>query len=161
MNRNKYHERLESTDSVAEIFELVKDAVREVMDESRAGLDLGFLEMGNTRQCVFAFYPVGSNIIVMNKTPLRRILETKPDLLKPFVFSTLLHEYIHSLGYQDELYVRKLTCMICSNLFGAGIMSDVACNLDNYLQYVTYPGGFPALEKEIQVLEIEEQDYIG
>ncbi len=40
-------------------------------------------------------------------------------------------------------------------------ISDVACNLDNYLKYVTYPGGFPALEKEIQVIEVEEQDYIG
>ncbi len=122
MNRNKYHEWLESTNSVAEIFELVKDVVQEALGESRAGLNLGFLEMGNSQQCVFAFYPVGSNIIVMNKTPLRRIMETKPELLKPYVFSTLLHEYIHSLGYQDELYVRKLTCMICSNIFGESIV---------------------------------------
>ncbi len=161
MKRNKYHEWLESTDSVAEIFDLVKDAVQEIMGRSRAGLDIGFIEMGNTQQCVFAFYPVGSNIIVMNKTPLRRLMETKPELLKPYVFSTLMHEYLHSLGYQDELYVRNLTCKICSGLFGESVVSDIACNLDNYLKYVTYPGGFPALEKEIQVIEVEEQDYIG
>ncbi len=161
MLRNKYLENLESSDSITEIFGLVKDAVQETIGEGRAGLDLGFVEMGNTSQCIFAFYPVESNVIIMNKTPIRRIMETKPELLKPYIFSTLLHEYLHSLGYLDEIIVRKLTCMLCSKLFGEGIVSDIACNLENYLRYVTYPGGFPALEREIQVIEVEEQDYIG
>ena len=156
-----YIKRLEEAENIKDVFELVREAVEDAMGESRAGLDLGFVEMGNSQQCVFAFYPVGSNIIVMNKTPIRRIMETKPELIKPYVFSTLLHEYIHSLGYLDEDQARQLTCTIAQQLFGKGTVSEMACNLDKYLPYVTYPGGFPQLEKEIQVLEIEEQDYIG
>lgn len=156
-----YYEKLESSGSVSEIFGLVKDAVKDAIGESRAGLDLGFIEMGNTNQCIFAFYPVESNIIIMNKTPIRRIIEAKPELLKPYIFSTLLHEYLHSLGYLDEMQARRLTCMICAKLFGNSMVSELACNMDKYLNYVTYPGGFPALEKEIQVIEVEEQDYIG
>ncbi len=156
-----YTEKLHASESITDVFGLVKDAVQETISESRAGLDLGFLEMGNTDRCVFAFYPAGSNIIVMNKTPIRRIMETKPELLKPYVFSTLLHEYLHSLGYLDEAQTRRMTCMICSELFGDNIVTELACSIDKYLHYVTYPGGFPQLEREIQVLEVEGQDYIG
>lgn len=161
MASQSYQEKLESAETIADVFGLVKDAVGDTMSESRAGLDLGFIEMGNTEQCVFAFYPVGSNIIVMNKTPIRRIMETKPELLKPYVFSTLLHEYLHSLGYLDEVQTRRMTCMICRELFGDSMVTELACSMDKYLYYTTYPGGFPQLEKEIQVLEVEEQDYVG
>jgi len=157
----RFSAALEEADNVKEVFALVQDAAAFALNESRAGLDLGFIEMGNSQQCVFAFYPAGSNIIVMNKTPIRRIMETKPEILKPYVFTTLLHEYLHSLGYIDESDARKLTCMITRQLFGDGIASELACNMQKYLNYLTYPGGFPALENEIQVLEIDEQDYIG
>lgn len=156
-----FDEALEEADNIKEVFELVKDAVSNSLGESRAGLDLGFVDMGNSRQCVFAFYPAGSNIIVMNKTPIRRIMETKPELLKPYVFTTLLHEYLHSLGYLDEGETRKLTCAISRRLFGDSIATDIACNLDKYLEYLTYPGGYPQTESEIQVLEMDDQDYIG
>ncbi|TRZ90179.1 MAG: hypothetical protein D4R88_04115 [Methanosarcinales archaeon] len=33
-----------------------------------------------------AFYPVGTNVIVMNKIPLERIKETRPELYKPYIF---------------------------------------------------------------------------
>ncbi len=157
----EFEERLGKCDSIAEVFDLVKESVARSLGESRAGLDLGFIEMGNTNQCVFAFYPAGSNIIVMNKTPIRRIMETKPELMKPYVFTTLLHEYLHSLGYLDETAVRELTCTITRQLFGDSVTSELACNIDKYLPYLAYPGGFPQLENQIHVLELDEQDYIG
>ena len=155
-----FSKRLEESGSIKEVFELVKEAADNVLGESRAGLDLGFVEMGNTEQCVFAFYPAGSNIIVMNKTPIRRIMETKPELLKPYAFTTLLHEYLHSLGYLDESDARRLTCFISSQLFGGSVAAQLPCNMKKYLNYLAYPGGFPQLENEIQVMEIGDQDYI-
>ncbi len=150
----EFHEKPDNSKSIAEVFGLVKDAVEQALGESRAGLDLGFVEMGNTEQCVFAFYPAGSNVIVMNKTPIRRIMETKPEILKPHVFTTLLHEYLHSLGYMDEPDVRKLACSITSSLFGSSIETGLACNTEKYMGYLTYPGGFPQTENEVQVVEI-------
>ncbi len=90
----------------------------------------------------------------MNKTPIRRIMETKPGLLKPYVFTTLLHEYLHSLGYLDEPDVRKLACSITSRLFGSSIETELACNMKKYMGYLAYPGGFPQTENEVQVVEI-------
>lgn len=157
----KYRQKLDATGSLTEVFDLVKDAAADALNESRAGLDIGFQELGNSQQCIFAYYPVGSNIIVMNKTPLRRIMETKPEMLRPYVFSTLLHEYLHSLGYLDEMQVRALTCTICTKLFGDSMVTDLACNINSYLHYLTYPGGVPASGREMHVVEIEEQEYIG
>jgi len=52
----------------------VKEVVKKYEKRSRAGLMLGLQEMGATMQgFIGAFYPVALNIIVMNKTPLRRI----------------------------------------------------------------------------------------
>jgi len=47
-----------------------------------------------------------NNFIVMNRIPLERIKETRPELFKLFAFHVLMHEYIHSLGYLIEQLVR-------------------------------------------------------
>jgi len=102
-----------------DIFESVKEVVRKQEGRSRAGLMLGLQELGGSpRQFVGAYYPIHSNMIVMNKTPLRRISETEPYLLKPYSFHVLLHEYIHSLGIFDETLTRRKTYEICREEFG-------------------------------------------
>jgi hypothetical protein len=80
---------------------------------------LGLANLGNHPQGWFgAFYPVGTNIIVMNSVPMKRIKETSPELYKPYVFHVLLHEYLHSLGYLDEQHVRRMALEISQDLFG-------------------------------------------
>ena len=148
-------------DKIWVLFSVVQDAVRVTLRESRAGLDLGLIEMGNTStQLLSAFYPMGSNIIVLNKTPLKRVMQTNPGLMKPYVFAVLLHEYIHSLGYADESTARKLTCSICASIFGDNIVTEMACDMKKYMPYLMYPGGHPA-STEMEVIELEDMDYIG
>ncbi|MFQ6061542.1 MAG: hypothetical protein ACE5KV_09700 [Thermoplasmata archaeon] len=63
----------------------------------RAGLMLGIADLGNhPRGFLGAFYPVATNIIVLNRVPLNWIKETNPELYKPYVFHVLLHEYVHA-----------------------------------------------------------------
>ncbi|KPQ42420.1 MAG: hypothetical protein MPEBLZ_03049, partial [Candidatus Methanoperedens nitroreducens] len=48
---------------------------------------LGLANLGNHPEGFFGgFYPVGSNVIVMNKIPLERIKETRLELYKPYAF---------------------------------------------------------------------------
>lgn len=151
----------ENAKDVKDIFELVKEAVKLTLNESRAGIDLGLVEMGNGQnQLLSAYYPVGSNIIVLNKTPLKRVIETRPDLMKPYVFVVLLHEYIHSLGYIDEETVRVLTHRIVESIFNESIMSEMAKDMTKFFPVLIYPGGHPA-GNEMHVIEMEEPDYIG
>ncbi len=151
-----YREKLDKTENVSEIFEIVKDAVREAIGDSRAGLDLGLMELGNAKNnWLGAFYPVGSNIIVMNKTPLRRIMETEPQLMKPYIFHVLMHEYLHSLGFVDEPSCRILTFNICRKIFGnKHTATEMSRDITRFMPYIAYPDGFPQIDRDINNIEI-------
>lgn len=158
-----FSERLEKTKNIKQIFELVKEAVKDTMNESRAGLDIGFMELGNTPTDVTgAFYPIESNIIILNKTPIRRLTETDNKLIKPYLFTVILHEYLHSLGYLDELSTRQLAFQVCNEIFGQEHRSTkIAENLNNFLPYITYPQGYQGDPTKLDVLEVEDRDYIN
>jgi hypothetical protein len=147
--------------NVKEIFEVVKDSVRLTINESRAGIDLGLIDLGNGHnQLLSAYYPVGSNIIVLNKTPLKRITEIRPDLMKPYVFVVLLHEYIHSLGYLDEDTARRLTFKITKDIFNGSVITEMALDMTKFFPFLLYPGGHPP-SNDMHVIELDEADYIG
>ncbi len=164
-----YTKKLEQVKNVSDIFAIVKDAVMETIGDSRAGLNLGLMDMGNPpHNWLGAFYPVGSNVIVMNKTPLRRIIETEPALMKPYMFHVLLHEYLHSLGFVDERSCRLLTYNICRKVLGnKHIATEMSKDISKFMPYIAYPGGFPQIDKDINDIEIiedfdkENEIYIG
>mgnify|MGYP001592949627 CR=1 FL=1 len=137
----EFAEELEKAESFSDIFELVKDAVWKVLGESRAGLELGLIEMGITRSgFIGGMHQIGSNIILMNKTPLRNILENDPKLFKPYVFHILLHEYIHSLGFVDEASCRRLTYHISNKTLGKNHpATKMAYNLGEFLPKIVRP----------------------
>jgi hypothetical protein len=117
--RVDFSTRLENARTLADIFEVVKAAVWESVGKRRGGLMLGLADLGNHPQGFLgAFHPVASNVIVMNKVPLQRIKDTKPELHKPYAFHVLLHEYLHSLGYLSEEVVRQKAHDITREAFG-------------------------------------------
>ena len=74
------------------------------------------LGLGDLPMSVAAFYVVASNIIVMNENLYYKVLEEHPDRINTWSFRVLLHEYLHSLGYQYESEVRKLVREISAGL---------------------------------------------
>jgi hypothetical protein len=122
-------------------FEQVKEAVRVTERRSRAGLMLGLQEMGSTLQgFIGGYYPVDSNIIVLNRTPLRRIDETDPNLFKPYSFHVLLHEYVHTLGVLDEELTRQKTYDISRRCFGDDhLVTEFARNMEKFFPNLVYP----------------------
>lgn len=112
---------LEGYENVSDIFELVKRVVKRFLNRHRAGLMLGLVNLGMRRgYFIGAFYPVGSNIIVVNKAPLKIAMEkTEKRIYNSYCFLLLLHEYLHSLGYLDEEKVRELTAEVCELAFGS------------------------------------------
>src|SRR2546428_13903310 len=112
--------KLDQARTLADVFELVKRAVEAVLGRTRAGLMLALADLGNHPQGFLgAFYPVATNVIVMNKVPLLRIQETNPGLYKPYAFYVLLHEYMHSVGFIDERMCCEQAHWILETLFGA------------------------------------------
>lgn len=139
--RINFHTRLETANTMADIFEVVKSAVWESKRKSRGGIMLGLANLGNHPQGFFgAFYPMGSNVIVMNKIPLERIKETRPELYKPYIFHILLHEYLHSLGYLDESGVRQMVYEITLSTFGEEhLATKIASNTMHFFKNLVYP----------------------
>ena len=136
-----FNEKLAEAESLPDIFEIVKHAVRKAHKAGRAGLTLGLADLGGSETSfVGAFYPFGSNIIVMNKTPLNRIKGSRPELYKPYSFHVLLHEYLHSLGYIDEELVREIAYKISLKLFGGEhLVTQIAEDLARFLPELVYP----------------------
>ncbi len=136
-----FHARLENAKTLADIFEVVKDAVWASRRMSRGGLMLGLANLGNHPQGFLgAFYPVGTNVIVMNKIPLERIKETKPELYKPYLFHVLLHEYMHTLGYLSESGVRQMVIEITMNVFGEEhLATRIALDTIHFFKNLVYP----------------------
>ena len=137
-----YRSRLDEAKSLPDIFELVKSLVLKSMSKSRGGLMLGMANLGNNPQGYFGgFFTTGSNVIVLNKIPLQRIMETRPELSKPYVFHVLLHEYIHSLGYLDEADVKQKVYKITKEALGEEhLATQIAADAKVFIKDLAYPG---------------------
>ncbi len=149
-------EEYDRAKDLPDIFEVVKRAVRETMGKERSGLMLGLADLGGSRNyLVGAFYPLGTNIIVMNKTPLFRIKQTEPNLLKPYIFHILLHEYLHSLGIFDEAMTQQKTYEVSSRVFGEEhVVADIAADMRKYVPYMVHPMNVwkPSKEPKIEIV---------
>ena len=127
--------------SLIENFELVKEAVRKSEGRSRAGLMLGLQELGSSLSgFIGAYYQIASNIIIVNATPIRRIMQTNPQLLNPYGFHVLLHEYIHALGFLNESVTRQKTYEISKNHFGERhIVTKLSTDIKQFFPNLIYP----------------------
>lgn len=148
---------LESAKDLPDIFELVKLAVRRSTGMERGGLMLGLADLGGGPEgLVGAFYPVATNIIVMNKSPLQRIKETDPALYQPYSFHILLHEYLHTLGIIDEAATRMKAYEISAELFGKEhIVTKLAADLSRFIPKLVYPiyGWKPPEEYRLELVK--------
>ena len=105
--------------NMPEIFEKVREDVKKTLGRHRAGLSLGLAEMGMYKGGFIGgmHFPPGTDI-VMNKTPLRKIIKEQPDgIIWAYTYHILLHEYVHSLGVWNEQQCRALTQKISEEIF--------------------------------------------
>ena len=148
---------LESAKDLVDIFELVKRVVRKTTGRERSGLMLGLANLGGGPQgFVGAFFPIATNIIVMNNLPLKRIKETDPVLYKPYVFHILLHEYLHTLGIIDEAETRRKAYEISATTFGKDHpVTQFAADLSRFVPKLVYPiyGWQPQEDYQIELVK--------
>jgi len=106
---------------IPDLFEKVKRNVEKVIHRHRAGLTLGFIEMGVSNQgFIGGMFFSGGTMILMNSTALRILInqgKLTDEIIINYVYHILLHEYIHSLGYLDELECRKITYHVTNETF--------------------------------------------
>ena len=138
-----------------EIFEEVKNVVSKIEGRSRAGLMLGLQELGSSLNgFIGAYFPVASNIIVINKTPIRRIIKTKPELIKV----SQPKEYLSNIKIgRDGLIVEQG--------FGKGLLLpqvpvEQGWNKEDFLSHTCMKAGLLAdawFEKNTKILKFKGQ----
>jgi hypothetical protein len=163
-----YSKALNQAQDFSEIFALVKQIVRDFIGKERAGLILGLAELGGMPgSFIGAFYPVGSNFIVLNRTPLRVVQSLRPELYNAYCFNMILHEYLHSIGILDEEDNRYVTALICEKAFGKNHpVAIIAKDLTRLFPEIIYAslGWKPSEELEIEIIkdfDNENLSYIG
>lgn len=113
---DSYARELEKCEGFGEVFKLVKRSVKDVLGRGRAGLSLYLSDLPKN---VGAYHPLGSNGIVINRRLLDIVTKVGSKVEQnAFIYSILLHEYLHSLGFVDERTVRRLTYEVSRKLFG-------------------------------------------
>ncbi len=117
LKKMEMSENLDKSFNFSEVFQLVKKSVKTSLGRRRTGLMLGLADLP---EYIGAFHQMGSNFIVMNRLLLEQITHLAKDRrhLNAYVYYTLLHEYLHTLGYVDEGEVRRLTRQICGQILG-------------------------------------------
>ena len=158
-----FAKKLEESESFAEIFYLVKKSVQDTMEKRRDGLMLALQYLPEE---LGAYYGIGSNFIVMNRVLLEKFRDSYgTNDTKAYVFSILLHEYLHSLGYVDEGLARALTYQISKAVLGERHMSTRIAKHGIGAFVNPSPRGLRSQEKEeLEVLDsfyVEHITYIG
>lgn len=117
MNQSANRRVLAHAEDFDVIFEMVKAATEESLGIHRAGLTLVLGDIPNT---VGAYHQMGSNTIVMNRNLLRIVqkLSKSKARVNSYVFMILLHEYLHTLGFESDKQVRDLSQQISRRFFG-------------------------------------------
>ena len=110
--------QLDLCKNFGDVFEIVKKTVEHSLGQRRSGLMLYLAELPEQ---IGAFHGVGTNGIVMNKRALDAVTHSARTMreINAYVYSILLHEYLHSLGYIDEEQVRKLVFEISKDNLGS------------------------------------------
>lgn len=132
---------LDEARSMADLFEVAKRVVRLALKRERAGLMLATADLGNHPGGFFGgFHYVGSNYIVMNKVPLRRLKEQHPQWYNAYAFHVLLHEYLHTLGTLDEGATRRLAYEVSRDVLGEEhVATQMARDITPFMPGLSYP----------------------
>ena len=152
-----YEKELKKAKTFADIFEIVKEMAREFLGAEQAGLMVGVTDLGiHSQGFIGAFYSLEANIIIINKKPLARILQTNHSLYNCYLFHVMLHEYIHSVGSYDEVHTRQLVYEISKHYFGAShLVTQLASNIEKFMSNLTYPtkGHIPPQDINIEFVK--------
>ncbi|MEK6984441.1 MAG: hypothetical protein AABX33_07750 [Nanoarchaeota archaeon] len=136
-----YDKKVNDAKAIADIFEIAKEIVREYLGTDQAGLIVGMTDLGsNSQGFIGAFYSFDANMILINKRPLARILQTNPPLYKYYLFHVMLHEYIHSIGSYDEAQTKLLVNEISRHYFGnEHVITQLATNIEKFMPNLAFP----------------------
>jgi hypothetical protein len=118
---------LDKAKNYAEVWKIVKETAEYALGKRR---DSMMLFLDDLPLQLGAYYPVGTNNIVLNRALVEIVEASMSDksTVNALIYNLLLHEYLHALGDLSENGVRREVVKVAKKSFGeAHIATVVAC----------------------------------
>jgi len=156
---DKFRNSLETAESYAEVWRIVKGTVEFSLGKRRGSMMLFLddlpLQLG-------AYHPIGTNNIVLNRT-LVEIVEasiSSKRVVNALVYNLLLHEYLHALGEYSEVEVRRMVIAVARKCFGEEHTATVIAQKTPWVLLRNIPlEAINALKRVLQIVkDFEETD---
>ena len=150
--REKLSKSLDEAATYADVWQTVKDTVNYVFGKRRGSMML-FLD--DLPLQIGAYYPVGTNNIVLNRHLVDIVENTLTDRSKvnSLVYNLLLHEYLHALGELSEVEVRRQVVIVATKCFGEGHSATVLARKSPWILLKDIPmEAIPARKRVMQIV---------
>jgi hypothetical protein len=118
---------LDKAKNYAEVWKIVKETAEFAISKRR---DSMMLFLDDLPLQLGAYYPVGTNNIVLNRALVEIVEESMSDkpTVNALIYNLLLHEYLHALGDLSETGVRRQVAEVAKKSFGEQhIATVIAC----------------------------------
>jgi hypothetical protein len=102
-----------------------------------------------------AYYPVGTNNIVLNRALVEIVEASISDksTVNALVYNLLLHEYLHALGELSEIGVRQQVVDIAKRCFGEQHIATVVARKSPWVLLKDIPlGPFNAPKRVMEIV---------
>ena len=123
----RFGSNLDKAKNYAEVWKIVKETAEYALGKRR---DSMMLFLDDLPLQLGAYYPVGTNNIVLNRALVEIVEASMSDkpTVNALVYNLLLHEYLHALGDLSETGVRREVVEVAKKCFGEQhIATVVAC----------------------------------
>ena len=122
--KDGFRGQLDSSANYSEVWQIVKETVQFALSKRR---DSMMLFLDDLPLQLGAYYPVGTNNIVLNRS-LVEIVEASVShrpTVNALIYNLLLHEYLHALGELSEVEVRRQVVQVAAKSFGEAHIATV------------------------------------
>ena len=143
-NDSKSSERfgacLDKAKNYAEVWQIVKDTAEFALGKRR---DSMMLFLDDLPLQLGAYYPVGTNNIVLNRALVEIVevsMSNKPTV-NALIYNLLLHEYLHALGELSETGVRREVVEVAKKSFGEQHIATVVARKSPWVLLKDIPLG--------------------
>jgi hypothetical protein len=143
----------------AEVWRIVKETVQSALGKRR---DSMMLFLDDLPLQLGAYYPVGTNNIVLNRSLVDIVEASMSDkpTLNALVYNLLLHEYLHALGELSEIGVRQQVVEVAKKCFGEIHIATIVARKSPWVLLKDIPlGPFNAPKRVMEIVgDFEKTD---
>ena len=143
---------LDKAKDYGEVWKIVKETVQAALSK-RGGSMMLFLD--DLPLQLGAYYPVGTNNIVLNRALVEIVeasISDKPTV-NALIYNLLLHEYLHALGEMSETGVRQQVVDVAKKCFGEQHIATVVARKSPWVLLKDIPlGPFNAPKRVMEIV---------